>query len=40
VRVGFTGALHELFLIAAAVALIGAVAAFALVRQSDLISHR
>jgi EmrB/QacA subfamily drug resistance transporter len=39
VRVGFTGALHELFLIGAVVAAVGAVGALALVRQRDLVSH-
>ena len=39
VRAGFTGALHELFLIAAVVALVGAIAGSALVRRRDLVSH-
>jgi EmrB/QacA subfamily drug resistance transporter len=39
IRVGFTGALHEILLIAAVVAAIGALSGFVLVRQRDLISH-
>ena len=39
VRAGFTGALHELFLIAAVVALVGSIGGFALVRRRDLVSH-
>jgi hypothetical protein len=40
VRVGFTGSLHELFLIAAGVAAVGALAGGLLIRQRDLLSHR
>jgi EmrB/QacA subfamily drug resistance transporter len=39
VRVGFTGSLRELFLIAAGVAAVGALAGIALIRQRDLVSH-
>ncbi len=36
---GYTSALNELFVIGGVVALVGAVVAFALVRQSDFVSH-
>ncbi len=37
-RVGFTGALTSILLIASGIALLGAIAAFALIRSRDFVS--